>query len=124
VVRGVGTLVVATACVVGVVGRVDVDVSVAAVAVAVVGVGVVDVLDDLLAAPAMPAISKNAPAMGTAIFAHRGQEPTQPHGVVPVVVRCCPFGEAQEIGCVGAVSGGYHLPSDASHHPGSSGCLS
>jgi hypothetical protein len=43
-----------------------------------------------------------------------------------VVVLCCPVGEAQGTDCVAAdaLSGGYHLPSDASHQPGSSGCLS
>ena len=93
------------------------------------------------AAPAMPAIRMTS-TTGTAIFAHNGHDRTQPTGVVcsrvcTTLGNCC-VADAGTIGtacvgsdadaptvgmaCVAADSGGYHLPSDACHQPGSSGC--
>jgi hypothetical protein len=87
-----------------------------------------DLLDDPLA-PAIPAISKIA-TTGAAIFAHNGQartrsraerdEDTPTAGMTAVSSH----GEV-ETGSVGATdSGGYHLPSDPTHQPGSFGSWS
>src|SRR5205807_10587051 len=84
--------------------------------------------DDFPAAPAIPAM-RRTDTTGTAIFAHSGQARSHPIGVVAFAVCASTFGSCcvASIGTpatawVGAASSGaYHLPSDASHHPGSSG---
>jgi hypothetical protein len=90
------------------------------------GGAVVLLLDDAPATPAMRMTS----ATGTAIFAHSGQARTQPIGVIPPCAcattgTCCVCeGGTAGVPCVIADSGGYHLPSDACHHPGSLGAWS
>jgi hypothetical protein len=86
-------------------------------------------LDDPVPAPAIPAINKIA-TTGAAIFAHNGQARTRskterdadiPAAGITAVSSHCDV----ETGSVGAAdSGGYHLPSDATHQPGSFGSWS
>ena len=88
-----------------------------------------DLLDDPVPAPAIPAINKLA-TTGAAIFAHNGQARTRskterdadiPAAGMTAVSSHCDV----ETGSVGATdSGGYHLPSDATHQPGSFGSWS
>ena len=97
----------------------------------VVTTGVVTgVVLDVDAAPAIAAISSTT-ATGTAIFAHSGHDRTQATGVVAGftyatgTVGMIAVGSIEATGTrsVGAAdSGGYHLPSAATHQPGSSGC--
>jgi hypothetical protein len=92
------------------------------------GSGPADFFDD--DAPAIPPIKINS-ASGAAIFAHNGHDRTRAIGVVDVRVstrstRGCRWVGGPETGgtaCVAAEAapGGYHLPSDACHQPGSSG---
>jgi voltage-gated potassium channel len=88
-----------------------------------------DLLDDPVPAPAIPAINKTT-TTGAAIFAHNGHARTRSSterdagaptaGMTAVSSHC-----EVETGCVGAAdSGGYHLPSEARHQPGSFGSRS
>jgi hypothetical protein len=88
--------------------------------------------DDPFPAPAMPAMSSTI-TTGAAIFAHNGHDRTRsiadllPGAPDAATAGITAVGSHAEIGTASvgaAVSGGYHLPSDALHQPGSSGCRS
>jgi hypothetical protein len=94
------------------------------------GFAAADFLGDPVPAPAIPAISKTA-TTGAAIFAHSGHARTRSRlerGAAAVVTgrtAVCSRGETVGTASVGAEdSGGYHLPSDAAHQPGSFGSRS
>ncbi|MDQ1458705.1 MAG: hypothetical protein QOI08_189 [Actinomycetota bacterium] len=125
----VGTVVVVVAWVVDVL---EVDVlGVEVLEVVVTGTVEAGVFDEFTIAPATPAINATR-STGTAIFAHRGHDRTHASGVkgseaggpaAGTVGSICVAGPGTTgTGSVGsALSGGYHLPSEACHQPGSSG---
>jgi hypothetical protein len=115
--------VVVGAAVVVVLGRVVVE---AAWVLVGASVGAIEGGVDLLfvpfpAAPAAPPTASTS-ATGAAIFAHRGQDRSHPIGEVAsrstLGIGAVALGETGGTGCVVADSGGYHLPSEASHQPG------
>ena len=106
------------------------------VVVVTVGTTAGALLDDW-AALAIPTMSKTS-TTGTAIFAHSGQARTLSNAEAFRVCTDCAVCTRGTVGMtavcsagvtgtasVGAAnSGAYHLPSDANHQPGSSGCWS